>query len=200
MFIERVSKLDSSTKTVMSVALIAAAAVAGYGWILSPHVAYLQAVQQYEPVVKNVTSQKNTVCGALGAKRRRLETLQSELSTLRVKFFTPAQATAFLSSLERLAEQNGCNVTSVDFVFDNSALGAGTSSDLPAMATHCANLTLFGQYDDLIGLFEQWQHRSQEVWVDSCRIELSDIRTGQLQCDVGLAIWVVAGEEDTTDG
>ena len=199
MLINRVTTLTRSTQKAMSVALIVAAAIAGYGWILSPHLAYLHAVQRYEPAVEDMTVRKNDVCTALGTKRRRLETVSSELATLRVKFFTPTQATAFFSRLEALAEKTGCTVTSVDFVFDNRALDSEASPAQPALALHRAKLTVVGQYNDLIGLFEQLQHRSQEVWIDSCRMELADVRTGKLKCNVTVAISVLAYEEDVTD-
>ena len=199
MLIERMRTLNGSTQKAMSAALMAAMLIAGYGWIVSPHVAYLQAVQRYEPAVRDMAAHKNSVCTSLGRNRRLLDTIGGELETLRVKFFTPAQATAFLSDLETLAENTGCSVTSVDFLFDNNVLRKDGSPEPLTIALHRARLAVLGQYDDLIELLEQLQHRSQEVRIDSCRIELADARTGKLKCDVALAIWVLAYEEETTD-
>jgi len=172
----------------MSVALIAAVGIAGYGWILSPHLAYLQAVQKYEPFVQDMTARKNDVSASLGTNRRRFETVSSELATLRVKFFSPAQATAFFGALETLARTTGCTVTSVDFAFEKGGRDGGAAAPEPAITVHRATLAVVGQYNDLVTWFAQLQNRSQEVWIDSCRMELADVRTGKLKCNVTVAI------------
>ena len=199
MLIQRAATLNRSAQKAMSVALIAAAAIAGYGWILSPHLTYLQAVQKYEPFVQDMTARKNDLSTTLGMNRRRFETVSRELETLRAKFFTPGQATAFFSELETLAAKTGCTVTSLDFAFEKGVPGSGASTPEPAIVVHRANLAVLGQYNDLIAWFERLQHRSQEVWIDSCRMELSDVRTGRLKCNVAVAISVLAEEEDVTD-
>lgn len=199
MLIQRTATLNRSAQKAMSVALIVAVAIAGYGWILSPHLAYLQAVQRYEPFVQDMTARKNDVSAALETNRRRFETVSSELETLQAKFFTPTQATAFFSDFETLAAETGCTVTSLDFAFAKGLSGSGTSAPEPAIAVHRANLTVLGQYNDLIGWFERLQHRSQEIWIDSCRMELADVRTGRLKCNVAVAILVLDEEEDVTD-
>ena len=183
----------------MSVALIATAAIAGYGWLLSPHLAYLRAVQEYEPCVQDMTVRKSDVSAALGTNRRRFEIVSGELQTLQARFFTMTQATAFFSELETLAAENGCTVTSVHFAFENGVPDNGASAPKPVIAVHRATLTVLGQYNDLIGWFERLQHRSQAVWVDSCRMELADVRTGRLKCNVTVGISVLDEEEDVTD-
>jgi hypothetical protein len=190
--------MDQSAKTVMSAVVIIVAGVAAYGWVVSPHVAYLRAVQKYEPVVEDVARQKIAVSGALGAKRRRLEAIRSELALLRTEFFTPVEAVTFFSGLKQLAEENGCTVDFIDFTFDSGPRDEETSPGF-SIAGHHASLSLIGQYSDLVAMFEQLQQRTQEVSIDSSWIELSDVRTGRLKGRIALTIWVITGEEDGTD-
>lgn len=199
MLIDRVTTLNGSGKRVMSAALVVVAAIAIYGWVLSPHVAYLHAVQRYEPAVETVADKKDTVCKALGVKRRELRRVQSELGTLRNRFFTASEATAFFSNLELLSEETGCVITSLDFVFETGLPRATASSDLPTLVAHRANLTALGRYGDLIEFLRGLQGHRQEVQVASCRIEAFDGRSGLLKCDVAVAIWVVTNMEDSTD-
>jgi len=183
----------------MSAALILLSSITACGWILWPHVTYLHAVQGYGPVVSSIADKKNTMCTAIGAKGRKLQAIQAERDTLRDKFFTVTQAKEFFSRLEHFAQGVGCAVASVDFVFERGQPGTGMSSDVPTLVAHRANLTVAGQYEDLIVLFEHIQGHLHDVWIDSCRIELSNADRGRLRCDVALTIWVISDKEDSSD-
>lgn len=198
--IERVNTLSRSTKTSTSVALLAIVSVAGYGWIVAPYVTYLHAVQRCQPAVEQTVEKKNTMSKALGVKRRRLDDLETQLGALREKFFTPAESRVFFSDLERWCVDAGCEVLSLD-----RALGAdpvrskGTRVEGPVATRHCTNLVVSGPYEALVTLLEHLRKSRQEISVDACRMELSDIPSGRLRCDLDLTIWVIPDKEDSAD-
>jgi Tfp pilus assembly protein PilO len=192
--VERVRTLNGSTQKAMSAALIAAALVAGYGWILSPHVAYLQAVQQYEPIVKDMAAFKSVADMSVSAKRQELDTITTEFERLRSQFFTPVEATAFLGNLWTLAENAGCTVRSVDFLLGQNTLWEGSPADRRIATLHEAKLVLCGQYDDVVRLLEEFAQHSRKVKINSCLIDLTDDSASKVKCDMTIAIWVMSPE------
>jgi Tfp pilus assembly protein PilO len=195
----RVITLGRSTRTTMSMSLIAIAGIAMYGWIVSPHVAYLHAVQKYEPVVKEVAKEKDDLCTALGLKQQRLQTMQSELSKLRDRLFTPDEAQGFLDSLETSCQKAGCSVTSIEFPGDGSRAETAKATELPVVQVRRANLVVIGQYGQIVALLERLQDRPQQVGTDSCRIELLDVASARLKCDLTMTIWVACIGGDPND-
>ncbi len=195
MLMNRVIKLGDSTRTTMSVSLVAVAAIAMYGWIVSPHVAYLQAVQKYEPVVRQVAKEKSNLCTALGLKQRRLRTMQSELSILRGRLFTPEEAQSFLGGLEASCQKAGCGVTAIEFPGDSSRPEASKASEPSIVQVRRANLAVLGRYGQIVALLEQLQDRPQQVSIDSCRIEILDVASAWLKGDLTMTIWVTCAEE-----
>ena len=179
-------------------ALLAIAAVAMYGWIVSPHVSYLHAVQRYEPVLAEATKEKKLLSAGLAAKRRRLEQVQTQLTAARAGLFTPEQAQDFFGGIDDLCRKSGCTVTAIHFDSDRDPRTAGAPK--PAMVqTRRAGLTASGGYPQIVALLHDLQARPQRVVIDSCRIELSDARSGRVKCDVTMIIWVISTEEDSDD-
>ena len=199
MLMNRVIMLGNSTRTTMSMSLIAVAAIAMYGWIVSPHVAYLHAVQKYEPVVKEAAKEKSNLCTALGLKQRRLQAMRDELSKLRGRLFTPEEAQSFMGGLEASCQKAGCAVTSIGFPGDGGRSGAANVAEPPVVQVRRANFAVLGRYDQIVALFELLQDRSQQVSVDSCRIELLDVASARLKCDLTMTIWVACGGENPND-
>ena len=198
-FAERITALDRSTRTAMVTALMVVAAIAVYGWTVSPHLAYLQAVQSYEPVVKNVADKKRGVAKALGAKRRTLQKRRGELAALHQRCFTPDEAIEFFGQLERRAQEAGCSVTSVDFTFERRAPTQPTASDRPIVVAHRANLTVSGVYDGVIKWLDYLQGRPQAVYIDTCSLEFSDTGSRGLKGDLTIVILIGLDPGDSSD-
>jgi Tfp pilus assembly protein PilO len=188
--------MNGSAKAGMSLTLVGIAAVAMYGWIVSPHVRYLSAVQRYESVVTKAAEEKRTLCVDLGAKRRQLKETEARLDTLRAGVFNPEEAEDFLGNLETLGRKAGCFVTSVSFDAERGGARAPRSSKPAVTRARRASLTVSGRYDQIIALLNDLQTRPQGVSIDSCQIQLIDARSARLECKVALTIWVLcAGEE-----
>jgi hypothetical protein len=100
--------LKGSTRGAMSVALVAILAVAMYGWLVSPHVGYLRAVQAYEPAVKEAAAQKEILDKTLRAKQQKLDAVHAELTELRAMLFTPEEARDFFGEMKRSAAKRRC--------------------------------------------------------------------------------------------
>ena len=53
------------------------------------------------------------------------------------------------------------------------------------------NLTVSGQYEQIVSLLQTLRDRRQKVWVDSCRMDLLDPRGGGLKCQFGLTTYAL---------
>jgi hypothetical protein len=167
--------------------VIAVAAL--YNWVISPHVGYLHAMQRLEPVMGRMAEEVDTVCGSLEEKLSTMRTLRGELAHLDGGLFTPEEAKAFLHDLQALVEKTGCVMTAADFARDKDARTAEDPNAPVAVETSHADLTVAGHYEQIVSLLRTLRDRRQKVWVDSCRLDLVDPRTGRLECQFGLTIY-----------
>jgi Tfp pilus assembly protein PilO len=196
---DRVMMLKGSTRGAMSVALVAVLAVAMYGWLVSPHVGYLRAVQAYEPVVKEAATQKEILDKALEAKQRRLDAMRAELTELRAVLFTAEEARDFFGGMEALCRKAGCAVTSVDFDVRSGRHRAQASPE-PVVAQACQSaLTILGRYDQIVSLLNDLQTRPQRVCIDVRRMELADAHSTGLKCEATVTVWVICAGENPDD-
>jgi hypothetical protein len=194
--VDRVIALNKSVRTAMSASLIAIAAVAMYGWMVAPHVRYLYAVQEYRPAVQKTEKQRKILHQALSTKRQKLDAMQTQLTALQTELFTPDEAGNFFGDMESLCRQAGCTVISVNF----ESLAGG--SRLPASPEPVVtmprrvHLAVLGRYDQIVTLLKRVQARPQRVCIDSCRVELFDLRSAGLKCDVTMTLWVLCVGEN----
>jgi Tfp pilus assembly protein PilO len=188
--------LNRSAKTAMSASLVAIAAVAMYGWMVAPHVRYLYAVQDYEPVVQKAAKERSTLCQALGTKRRQLDSLRTELTALQAELFTPSQARDLFGDVETLCRAAGCSVVSVSFDSQSGGSRSPASSGPAVVMARRVHLAVSGRYDQIVTLLSQIQARPQRVCIDSCRVELFDLRSAGLKCDITMTLWVLCVGEN----
>lgn len=183
----------------MSIALIVIGAAAMYNWVLSPQVGYLRAVQRYQPVVDEMAEETGRIGGMLNAKRQQLRALQQELSGIRDSLFTREEAKIFLGSLQSFVEQTGCKVAVMDFASDSRTEQPPGSGEAGPVATSRVNLSIVGQYDQIVMLLDRLQNNRRKVWVDSCALTLSDLRSGRLECKLVLITHALSDREGHID-
>jgi hypothetical protein len=197
---DRIIMTKGSKRNALSIALVAIGGAAMYNWILSPQVGYLRAVQRYQPVVDEMAKQTGRLGRTLDKKHQRLRSLQRELTEMQDNLFTPAQAKNFLGSLQSFLEQSGCRVTAADFSGEVQAGPSGKAKEAGGPGAFRAAVTAVGEYDQIVALLERLQANRPKVWVDSCGLKLSDVRTGRLECRLALTLYTLVDEEGHTDG
>jgi len=167
--------------------VIAVAAL--YNWVISPHVGYLHAMQRLKPVMERMAEELDAVCGSLDEKLSTMRAMRGELAKVEEGLFTPEQSKAFLHNLQALVEESGCVVTTVDFTREKDLKRAEDPNVPVTVETSHADLTVAGQYEQIVALLRMLRERPQKVWVDSCRLDLVDPRTGRLECQFGLTLY-----------
>jgi hypothetical protein len=57
------------------------------------------------------------------------------------------------------------------------------------------DLSVIGQYQDIVRLLDSLQNRKQKVWIDTINLHLKDQTTGLLVCDLSLSIYALKVKE-----
>ena len=194
---DRAITMRSSTRDAFSIALVVIGAAAMYNWILSPHVGYLRAVQRYQPVVDEMARETSLIHATLAGKRQQLQTTRRELTEIRGSLFTGVEAKAFLGDLQSFVEQTGCKVIAADFTSpsDDQAGQTREPKERPPAIASRVDLTVTGLYDQIIALLNRLQTNPKKIWVDSCRMRLSEPRSERLECRLSLTLYALFEKE-----
>jgi hypothetical protein len=197
-FVDRTSAVGRSMRSALSTALLIIGAIAVCNWVAWPYVGYLHAVQQLEPVVGQMAEEKDRIHGNLDTKLLQARAMERELADIRAGLFRGAEVAEFFRNLPMLVEQTGCLIVLADFT-DGDA-GPARRGDKPdALEASHANLTVLGQYEQLIALLERLQNDRRKVWVDSCRVERYDAGRGLCRCQLAVTIYALAEGGDFVD-
>lgn len=195
MLVDSLVKLNSSSRNAIFAALTAIAAIAMYNWIVAPHVTYLFAVQQYEPVVGDIVEENKIISDSLRSKEKKLEELREQFAQLRSSLFTSDETKEFFSSLKTIAEEAGCTVSSLNFTASRPDSVAKRSEDTSRIVANSAMLSVIGGYDNIVRLVERLQGRTQKVWVKSVKMKIFDVNSARLKCDITITMYTIQDEE-----
>jgi len=187
-------QLRSSTGTVFAV-LVLILTVAMYGWIVAPHIAYLKAVQQYEPIVDNMVKEKTRLQSMLETRRKRLELIDMEFAEIRDILFTFDQAQGFFRNLGSMAEASNCDIRMLDILTDKPVLVIGHPDDLVSVGTLDAEVSVVGYYDGLLTFIDHLQNNRRKIAIRSLQILVNRDEDIQLKCDVSLTLYIIQERE-----
>jgi hypothetical protein len=147
--------------------LLVIGAVAMYNWVVSPHVAYLHAVQQLEPAVERMAAENERIRRSLGPDIRRLQSVRRERAGVQEGLFADTELIALIRNLPALVEQTGCTVVVADFTGGGDP---GADPDAAFTIRH-AGLTVRGTLDQITALLDRLQKHRPKVWIDAFRME-----------------------------
>ena len=193
MYTDRLQNLVRRQGRAFAGALLLVGIVCVRNWVVTPHLACLQASQQYESVTTQSIKKSKTVNHELLAQRTRLEQLVAQYASLSGMAFSPAGAEEFLDGLAAFCEQSGCVVASLTFL--NSEDRKDGDAGLSIVAKGAA-LTVHGAYGNITRLIDRLQVRREEVWIDELRITRLAPDSSQVVCHLAIAIYVNLDEEN----
>jgi len=196
MLVEKLAKLNRSTRHAVSVPLIVIAALAMYNWLVMPHADYLSAAQGYESVMDNVVEKNKTISNIVNIKRKKLQELREQSAQLQSTLFTPDQAREFFSDLQAISEETGCMVHSVNLISNKPNPKDKRSEDTSGVVTKSAALSVVGVYKDIARLMKRLQARTQKVWIDSVTVQTLVYGSDRPRCDITITICEIQDKED----
>lgn len=197
MLVDKLTKLNRSTRHTVSVSLIVIAALAMYNWLVTPHADYLSAAQGYESVMDNVVEKNKTISNIVNIKRKKLQELREKSAQLQSILFTPDQAREFFSDLQAVSEETGCVVYSLNLMTNKPSPKDRDSEDTSGIVTKSAVLSVVGVYRNIAKLMEKLQARTQKVWIDSVQVRTLDYSSDRPRCDITITICVITDKENT---
>jgi hypothetical protein len=165
-------------------------------WVVTPHLASLQASQQYEYATSEHIKKSTMMNNKVRAARTRLEKLIVQCAGLSEGVFGPAEAEAFLGGLETLCAQSGCTVAALSFLGAEDRRNSDGASTIVARG---AALTVHGPYGGAVRLIESLQARRERVWIDKLRITTPAPDASQVACHLTITIYVNLDEENVDD-
>ncbi|MHC4617324.1 MAG: hypothetical protein ACYTEQ_06180 [Planctomycetota bacterium] len=197
MLINKLARLNCSSRNAASLALMLIAALAMYNWMVAPYAAYLLAARRYESVVNQAIQKKEAVSKTVETKRKKLEQLYEQSSLLQSIFFTDDKSREFFSDLQVISEQSGLVVNAVNLIQRPLDHKSGHPQKVPGAAAKSAVLSVVGGYDNVIRLLQRLQARTEKVWIDSVKMQTLDYRSAFPRCDITITIYTIQNKEST---
>ncbi len=189
--IEKMTKLDKSSRYATYGAVLVITSVAMYGQIVAPHVQYLKAVQNYEPTIDQMIDKQVDISNKLVGRRRILEDLQMQFDAIGYTVFNPQQVKEFSGGLEQLAEEFACSISKMDSSSEKSEIIIGDVSDPSYVESIAMTLSVLGEYSQLLSFIEAIQHQGRQIWVTHVDIEMMSDQERVLKCDITFKLYVL---------
>lgn len=171
--------------------------VALYNWFAVPHLQYLQAAQEYEGAADRVEKANKIINAQLQAGRRKFDEISERFRQKRQEFFEIDDARTFLGGVQAEAEKNLCFVDTLKFLPAKQVTTG--DSNIIDIRQYQVNLSVIGQYPDIVKLIESLQNRKEKVWIDTINLCLKDTASGMLVCDLSLSIYTLKVKEIVSD-
>lgn len=178
-----------SARNIVFAACVLVAVIASYNWFVTPHSQYLLAAEKYEDVAEEVEKTTEIINTELQLSRKKLDKTSEQFRQKREEFFEVDAARSFLEDIQSKAEKNKCFVETLKFL---PATQIGVSDSNPIdIRQYRVNLSVSGQYQDIVKLLDSLQNRKQKVWIDTINLRLKDQTTSLLVCDLSLSIYTL---------
>ncbi len=189
--IDKMTELDKSSRYAVYAAVLVISGVAMYGHIVSPHVQYLKAVQNYEPTIDQMIDKQVDISQKLVGRRDMLEDLKTQFDTIGFTVFNPEKVKEFSGGLEQLAEEFTCSIAKMDSSADKGLVIIGEVSDPSYIESVEMTLAVLGEYSQLLSFIEAIQHQGRQIWVTHVDIEMMSDQERVLKCDITFKLYVL---------
>ncbi|MHC4387004.1 MAG: hypothetical protein ACYS8I_16875 [Planctomycetota bacterium] len=194
MVINEFAKLSSPSRKATLASLVVIAVLLLYNQIVAPQVTYLRAAEKLELATEGIASKNTSISTTVEASKKDLQKLREQVSSFRDTLFTPEKTRQFFSDLEVISQQAGCSVTSLRFVQGRQDTEVTDASGVVATG---AVLNVVGTYKSVTELLKRLQSRSEEVWIDSLRMQIVDYRSAHAKCDITITVYTIEHEENS---
>jgi hypothetical protein len=193
MILDYIKHTGWSKRNMVMAACVLIAMVALYNWFVTPHSQYLLAVEKYENAAEQVEKTAKTINAELWLHQRKLDKISEQFRQKRQEFFEVDDAGSFLGDIQTKAKKSGCFVDTLRFSPIKEI--AVKNDNSVGIQQYQVNLTVSGQYQDIVKLLDSLQNRKQKVWIDTINLHLKDPSRGYLVCDLSLSIYALKVKE-----
>ncbi|MCD4830858.1 MAG: type 4a pilus biogenesis protein PilO [Anaerohalosphaeraceae bacterium] len=198
MLLDKIKNVNWTPKNVLTGALTLIAMFGLYGWLTSPHSAYLMAAEQYEIAAKSLKTNHKILSSKLLRQEKQLADMQQEFNSSLKDLFSAKDAGQYLQSIQTITQQNGCRVDSLRFLPAKKILQTQQEEEIN-IDQYRTELSFVGGYVNIVKLISALQNRKEKVWIESLNLHLTDSRTGNLTCDLSIVIHTIQVKELNKD-
>ncbi|MCK4752234.1 MAG: hypothetical protein KAS75_02225 [Planctomycetes bacterium] len=199
--VNKITKLDRSSKNAFFAALIVIMTIAMYSWIVAPHATYMSAAEQYESVIENTAKQNIIVESKLQIKKKKIEQLNKKLIPLKAVLFTSEESQNFFGThLQIILEETGCAANSLDFISSKTvSRDKKEKSNISGIVLKRATLNVTGLYGSVVKLMEMLQENTKKVWIESVAVKPFSEDSSQISCDMTISIYTIQDKETSVN-
>jgi len=188
---DRIIQLNGRSRVVMATALNLILLYAVYGWVMAPHVLYVKAVHQCEPVVERMQRQTTSLEGGISAAQDDLDDLQDAFEALRTTLFGYEEAKDFFSELERWAQDDACSVNTVR-VDGNRPIRILPDLEKDSMIEAIgAEVTVTGPLQGLSSFIRKLQKYPRRIYIQTLQLNTTHALNQAMQCHIDLTVYVL---------
>ena len=156
----------------MAAAIMFICTFAAYNWFIKPHTQYLKAAQEYRATIDSIEKKSESINKELTKQQKKLEELTCQLELQKQSFFNADQAKSFLTDIQSVAEKSGCLVVNLKLSPARDVAVKGSNSlDIRQYQT---NMSVTGNYGNIVKFLNTLQNRTARVWVDSINISMKN--------------------------
>ena len=172
-------------------ALLLVVFYAVYSWALAPHVAYVQAVQRYEPVSVAVLREAAALRSTVEEDEEILQELRMQLADVGPVLFTQTEIQELFGDLASLAEQRSCQLIKVtmerDAVTTAPAEGKDATIPIEAIAIEVSYAGQAGDLTEVVGDLQAYDHK---LFIRSVRLDTVGSNPSVLRCHIDMKLYV----------
>jgi len=193
MLVENLAKLDSSTRRATSMALIVITTFAMYKWMVTPQAVYLSSAKGYESAMGKIAEQSKSIALRVEIKKKQLQTLRENSAQLHGVLFRSDKAEEFFSDLQVIAEKAGCAVHTINRIANKR----NPENERLGVVTRSAELSVIGNYRNMVKLIERLQARDEKVWIDQIGVQILNTDSDKARCGLTITICQII-DKDTS--
>jgi len=198
--IDRLAKLNRSSRNGLCAAFVVVAAVAMYQWILAPFNTQLFAAQRQRAVVERFVNKSQNLEDLIEAKQEKSEQLGEKFDNLRRLLFAPEDVSPFFGRLQSLVEQTGCAAPSLNLDVDRQTQRQNKKKDSCGIVPKRVQFSVVGGYGSITKLLKLIGDYEPKIWIDSVRMEIRRADPSTLKCDIAFTIYIFSDKEASSDG
>lgn len=192
---EKVVKTSPGIKLFVCVSMIVIVSFATYNWIVSPQISYLKAAERYEWMTGNAGQKGTIIEKGVESKQQELGVLKAEIDQIQDSFFTEEKAREFFSDLEPISLQSNCGIDTLTFL-PPETIGSETDSEhTTSIILKCAEISLTGQYENIIKFLKKLSSYSQRVSIGDLLIQSDHFGQQELTCYMTVTIYLIEDKE-----
>lgn len=187
-------RMGCSKQNMLAVAVLIICVVGIYNWFIVPQTQYLAAAQKYQEMSNSKERMSKIISGKTRISLQKLDKLMQEFEQEKQTFFDVNEAKSFITNIQSIAEENGCQVLKLKFSPPNQiTIKDNNSVDI---YQDKIEMNLVGNYRNIMRFLNTIQRKTVRVWIDAISLGTRQDEINYLGCNITLSIYTLKIKEN----